>query len=106
MHEELLPGSVAPAYQEFSRLAHRLYRSSMMLPQAYVQVKRAISLRHSSIGRDPEPLAGHAAYTYDARGALQAKCAAGAEMSQLINVNPTCEHALYLRLFVTNAGGW
>jgi hypothetical protein len=27
-------------------------------------------------------------------------------MRQVINVNPTSEHALYLRLFVTNAGGW
>jgi hypothetical protein len=23
-----------------------------------------------------------------------------------VNVNPTSEHAVYLRLFVTNAGGW
>jgi hypothetical protein len=22
------------------------------------------------------------------------------------NVNPTSEHALYLRLFITNGGGW
>lgn len=27
-------------------------------------------------------------------------------MRQLVNVNPTSEHALYLRLFVTNGGGW
>jgi hypothetical protein len=27
-------------------------------------------------------------------------------MRQTVNVNPTCEHGLYLRLFVTNAGGW
>lgn len=26
--------------------------------------------------------------------------------SQTINVNPITEHALYLRLFVTNGGGW
>jgi hypothetical protein len=23
-----------------------------------------------------------------------------------VNVNPTSEHGLYLKLFVTNAGGW
>jgi F0F1-type ATP synthase beta subunit len=27
-------------------------------------------------------------------------------MQPSVNVNPTSEHALYLRLFVTNAGGW
>jgi hypothetical protein len=27
-------------------------------------------------------------------------------MRQTVNVNPTSEHGLYLRLFVTNAGGW
>ena len=27
------------------------------------------------------------------------------KMSQNLNVNPICEHRLYLRLFVTN-GGW
>jgi hypothetical protein len=27
-------------------------------------------------------------------------------MCQVINVNPTSEHALYLTLFVTNGGGW
>jgi hypothetical protein len=27
-------------------------------------------------------------------------------MRQLVNVNPTSEHALYLRLFITNGGGW
>jgi hypothetical protein len=27
-------------------------------------------------------------------------------MKQLINVNPTSEHGLYLRLFVSNGGGW
>jgi hypothetical protein len=27
-------------------------------------------------------------------------------MAQLINVNPTSEHGLYLRLFVTTGGGW
>jgi len=26
--------------------------------------------------------------------------------SQLVNVNPTSEHGLYLRLFITNGGGW
>jgi hypothetical protein len=27
-------------------------------------------------------------------------------MRQTVNVNPTSEHALYLRLVVTVAGGW
>jgi len=27
-------------------------------------------------------------------------------MAQTVDVNPTCEHDLYLRLFVTNGGGW
>lgn len=27
-------------------------------------------------------------------------------MRQTVNVNPTSEHAIYLRLFVTNGGGW
>jgi len=27
-------------------------------------------------------------------------------MPQSINVNPTSEHELYLKLFVTNGGGW
>jgi len=27
-------------------------------------------------------------------------------MRQLVEVNPTSEHALYLRLFVTIGGGW
>jgi hypothetical protein len=27
-------------------------------------------------------------------------------MSQQVNVNPTSEHAIYLRLFITNGGGW
>jgi hypothetical protein len=27
-------------------------------------------------------------------------------MRQMVNVNPTSEHGLYLRLFVTNGGGW
>jgi hypothetical protein len=26
-------------------------------------------------------------------------------MRQLVNVNPTCEHGLYLRLFITCGGG-
>jgi hypothetical protein len=30
----------------------------------------------------------------------------GTTMRQVVNVNHTSEHALYLRLFVTNAGGW
>ncbi|HZT82073.1 MAG TPA: hypothetical protein VFA26_17735 [Gemmataceae bacterium] len=29
-----------------------------------------------------------------------------ATMRQLVEVNPTSEHALYLRLFVTIGGGW
>jgi hypothetical protein len=29
-----------------------------------------------------------------------------AAMPQIANVNPTSEHALFLQLFVTNAGGW
>jgi hypothetical protein len=32
---------------------------------------------------------------------------AGAQtMRQLVNVNPTSEHALFLTLFVTTSGGW
>jgi hypothetical protein len=27
-------------------------------------------------------------------------------MQPLINVNPTSEHELFLKLFVTNGGGW
>ena len=27
-------------------------------------------------------------------------------VAQTVNVNPITEHALFLRLFVTNAGGW
>jgi len=27
-------------------------------------------------------------------------------MPQLVNVNPTSEHELYLKLFITNGGGW
>jgi len=27
-------------------------------------------------------------------------------MPQLVNVNPTSEHRIYLRLFVTIGGGW
>jgi hypothetical protein len=27
-------------------------------------------------------------------------------MRRSINVNPTSEHELYLKLFVTNGGGW
>jgi hypothetical protein len=27
-------------------------------------------------------------------------------MGQTVNVNPTSEHAVYLRLFITNGGGW
>jgi hypothetical protein len=27
-------------------------------------------------------------------------------MRQTVNVNPTCEHGLYLRLFITSGGGW
>jgi len=27
-------------------------------------------------------------------------------MRQPVNVNPTSEHAVYLRLFITNGGGW
>lgn len=27
-------------------------------------------------------------------------------MRLLVNVNPVSEHALYLRLFITNGGGW
>ena len=30
----------------------------------------------------------------------------GQPMRQLVNVNPTSEHAIYLRLFITNGGGW
>ena len=30
----------------------------------------------------------------------------GRAMRQRVNVNPTSEHALYLRLFITNGGGW
>jgi hypothetical protein len=29
-----------------------------------------------------------------------------ATMQQLVNVNPTSEHWLFLHLFVSNAGGW
>jgi hypothetical protein len=32
--------------------------------------------------------------------------AAADTMRQLVNVNPTSEHAIYLRLFITNGGGW
>lgn len=28
------------------------------------------------------------------------------DMQLNINVNPTSEHALYLKLFITNGGGW
>jgi hypothetical protein len=28
------------------------------------------------------------------------------DMPQTVDVNPSSEHGLYLRLFVTNAGGW
>ena len=27
-------------------------------------------------------------------------------VQQVVNVNPTSEHGLYLRLFVTTGGGW
>jgi len=27
-------------------------------------------------------------------------------MKQTVTVNPTSEHAVYLRLFITNSGGW
>jgi len=27
-------------------------------------------------------------------------------MPQVVHVNPVSEHALYLRLFITNGGGW
>jgi hypothetical protein len=27
-------------------------------------------------------------------------------MCPMVNINPTSEHGLYLRLFVTNGGGW
>jgi hypothetical protein len=27
-------------------------------------------------------------------------------MSQIDNINPTCEHGLFLRLFISNGGGW
>jgi hypothetical protein len=27
-------------------------------------------------------------------------------MSYSVNVNPTSEHELYLKLFITNSGGW
>jgi hypothetical protein len=33
-------------------------------------------------------------------------CAGFKAMHQIINVNPTSEHGLYLRLFVTHGGGW
>jgi hypothetical protein len=36
-----------------------------------------------------------------------AKPRAGATgMCQTVNVNPISEHGLYIRLFVTNTGGW
>jgi hypothetical protein len=30
----------------------------------------------------------------------------GTKIQQVVNVNPTSEHCLYLRLFVTTGGGW
>jgi len=33
-------------------------------------------------------------------------CFAGEVVAQLVNVNPTSEHELYLKLFITNGGGW
>jgi len=30
----------------------------------------------------------------------------GNALRQLVNVNPTSEHELYLKLFITNGGGW
>jgi hypothetical protein len=30
----------------------------------------------------------------------------GTTMQQVVSVNPTSEHSLYLRLFVTTGGGW
>ncbi len=29
-----------------------------------------------------------------------------ATMGQIANVNPITEHAIFLRLFITNGGGW
>jgi hypothetical protein len=52
------------------------------------------------------PPAGAA--VYNGRGLLfrQTTRAGTTGMRQTVNVNPTCEHGLYLRLFVTNTGGW
>jgi hypothetical protein len=36
----------------------------------------------------------------------QAFCFVGEAVPQLVNVNPTSEHELYLKLFITNGGGW
>jgi hypothetical protein len=35
-----------------------------------------------------------------------AVCFASEAVRQLVNVNPTSEHELYLKLFITNGGGW
>jgi len=35
-----------------------------------------------------------------------AACANERTMQQVIDVNPSSEHGLYLHLFITNAGGW
>jgi len=36
----------------------------------------------------------------------QQVCFAGEAVRQMVNVNPTSEHELYLKLFITNGGGW
>jgi len=33
-------------------------------------------------------------------------CFARRTVCQVVNVNPTSEHELYLKLFITNGGGW
>jgi hypothetical protein len=52
------------------------------------------------------PPAGAAVYNGRRLLFRQTTPAGATGMRQTVNVNPTCEHGLYLRLFVTNTGGW
>jgi hypothetical protein len=77
-----------------------------MLPQRRLQGKRRNRLWQILPARGIAPLAPLWEATYDGRGTVLPRCASGPGMQQLIDVNPTSEHALYLCLFITNAGGW
>jgi hypothetical protein len=45
-------------------------------------------------------------YNHESLGTPEIASTTMTTTRQIVNVNPTSEHGVYLRLFITNGGGW